>query len=69
MDRGIRIAALFLAAGLLVELFTLNSIRPPAFLIFVGIGGALFAVGIGLYLITLLRGLIPSHVPDKRETP
>lgn len=65
MDRGIRIAALFLVAGLLVELFTLNSIRPPAFLIFVGVGGVLFVIGIGLYLITLLRGL----VPNQRETP
>ena len=65
MDRGIRISASFLVAGLLVELFTLNSIRPPAFLIFAGLGGVLFVVGIGLYLLTLLRGL----APNKRETP
>jgi hypothetical protein len=59
MERGVRIAAILLAAGLLVELLTLNSARPTAFLVFVGVGGLLIAAGIGLYLITLLRGLVP----------
>jgi hypothetical protein len=65
MDRSIRIAALLLATGFLVELFTLNSARPTAFLVFVGIGGLLIAAGVVLYLITLLRGLAPK----KQETP
>ncbi len=65
MERSIRIAAILLVAGLLVELFTLNSARPTAFLMFVGVGGLLMAAGIGLYLITLLRGLVPR----KQETP
>jgi hypothetical protein len=65
MERSIRIAAVLLVAGLLVELFTLNSARPTAFLVFVGVGGLLIAAGIVLYLITLLRGLVPK----KQETP
>jgi hypothetical protein len=65
MERSIRVAAVLLVAGLLVELFTLNSARPTAFLLFVGVGGLLLAAGIVLYLVTLLRGLAPK----KQETP
>jgi hypothetical protein len=65
MERSLRIAAILLVAGLLVELFTLNSARPTAFLVFVGVGGLLIAAGIVLYLITLLRGLVPK----KEATP
>jgi hypothetical protein len=65
MERSLRIAAILLVAGLLVELFTLNSARPTAFLVFVGVGGLLIAAGILLYLITLLRGLVPK----KEATP
>jgi hypothetical protein len=65
MERSIRISATLVVAGLLVELFTLFSAHPTAFLIFVGLGGLSIAAGIVLYLITLLRGLVPR----KRETP
>jgi hypothetical protein len=63
MERSLRISAILLVAGLLVELLTLFSARPTAFLFFVGIGGLFMAAGIGLYLVTLLRGLVPG----KRE--
>jgi hypothetical protein len=59
MDRSLRIAALCIFAGLLIELFTLFSARPPAFLVFVGFGGLLIAAGVVLYLLTLLRWLVP----------
>jgi uncharacterized membrane protein YczE len=65
MERSIRISAILLVAGLLVELFTLHSARPTAFLVFAGVGGLLIAAGVALYLLTLLRGLVPK----KRETP
>jgi hypothetical protein len=59
MERGLRISATLIAAGLLVELFTLFSARPTAFLLFVGLGGLLIAAGIVLYLFALLRDLVP----------
>ena len=65
MERGLRFSAILIVAGLLVEILTLHSARPIAFLVFVGVGGLLIAAGIGLYLITLLRGLGPK----KQETP
>jgi hypothetical protein len=61
IERRLRISALCLAAGLLVELFTLFSARPTAFLLFVGLGGLLIAAGIVLYLLTLLRWLVPRR--------
>ncbi|MEK6374901.1 MAG: hypothetical protein AABO58_19675 [Acidobacteriota bacterium] len=61
IERRLRISALCLAAGLLVELFTLFSARPTAFLLFVGLGGLLIAAGIVLYLWTLLRWLVPRR--------
>lgn len=60
IERRLRISALCVVAGLLVELFTLFSARPTAFLIFVGLGGLLIAAGIVLYLLTLLRWLVPT---------
>jgi hypothetical protein len=69
MDRSIRISAALLVAGLLVELFTLHSARPTAFLVFVGVGGLLIAAGIGIYLVALLRGLVMKNVSKKEETP
>jgi uncharacterized membrane protein YczE len=70
MERSIRISAILVVLGLLVELFTLNSARPTAFLVFVGIGGLLLAAGIGLYLVTLLRGLVPrKQAAGAKELP
>ncbi|MCU1227182.1 MAG: hypothetical protein JWO97_66 [Acidobacteria bacterium] len=65
MERGLRFSAIFISAGLLVELFTLFSARPTAFILFVGLGGLLIAAGIVLYLFTLLRDLVPR----KEGTP
>lgn len=65
MERGIRLSAVLVVAGLLVELLTLSSARPTAFLVFVGLGGLLIAAGIAVYLLSLLRGLVPR----KKETP
>jgi hypothetical protein len=62
MERRLRIAALLLLAGLAVELATLFSAHPTAFLVFAGAGGLLLAAGIGLYLLTLLQSLVLKKV-------
>jgi uncharacterized membrane protein YczE len=64
MERRLRIAAILLLAGLLVELATLFSPHPTAFLVFAGVGGLLLAAGIGLYLVTLLQSLVVKKVPQ-----
>lgn len=59
MERRLQISAVVLIVGLIVELVTLFSARPTAFLIFAGIGGLFVAGGVGLYLLTLLQWLVP----------
>jgi hypothetical protein len=59
IERRLRISAAFLVAGLLVELGTLFSARPFIFLVYVGFGVLLIAIGVLLYLWTLLQSLVP----------
>jgi len=54
IERRIRQAGILLIAGLLVELVTLRWSRPTAFLFFLLLGGALMAVGIVIYLFSLV---------------
>ncbi len=54
IERRIRLAGILLIAGLLVELVTLRWSRPTAFLLFLLLGGLLMALGIGVYLISLV---------------
>jgi predicted membrane channel-forming protein YqfA (hemolysin III family) len=54
VQKRIRIAGIFIIAGLLVELITLRWSHPTAFLFFLLFGGALMAVGIIIYLLSLL---------------
>ncbi len=54
IERRIRLAGILLIAGLLVELVTLRWAHPTAFLFFLLLGGALMAVGIGVYLLSLV---------------
>jgi len=49
-----RIAGVLLIAGLLVELATLHWSHPTAFLFFLIVGGALIALGIAIYLLSLV---------------
>ncbi|NDQ58372.1 MAG: hypothetical protein GZ088_14985 [Acidipila sp.] len=53
-QRRLRRSGILLILGLLVETFSLVWSRPVAFIVFVGIGGLLMAVGILLYLFSLL---------------
>jgi len=54
IERRIRLAGILLIAGLLVELVTLRWSHPTAFLFFLMLGGLLMALGIGVYLLSLV---------------
>jgi hypothetical protein len=54
IERRIRLAGILLIAGLLVELVTLRWSHPTAFLFFLLLGGAFMAVGIVVYLLSLV---------------
>jgi hypothetical protein len=54
IERQIRMAGILLIAGLVVELVTLRWSHPTAFLFFLLLGGALMALGICVYLLSLV---------------
>jgi len=54
IEMRIRVAGILLIAGLLVELVTLRWSHPTAFLFFLLLGGALMALGIAVYLLSLV---------------
>jgi hypothetical protein len=58
LERRLRISAVLVILGLLVELVSLTWRHPTAFLVFIGVGGLLMATGIlsFLYSIVSLRG-------------
>lgn len=54
--RRLRLAAILIALGLFVELFTLAWNNPIAFLVFLGLGGIFILAGIVIYLLSLVSG-------------
>jgi hypothetical protein len=54
IERRIRLAGILLIAGLLVELVTLRWSHPTAFLFFLLLGGVFMALGIVIYLLSLI---------------
>jgi hypothetical protein len=54
IERRIRLAGMLLIAGLLVELVTLRWSHPTAFRFLLLLGGALMALGIAVYLLSLV---------------
>jgi hypothetical protein len=54
LEKRIRLAGLLMIAGLLVELVTLHWSHPAAFLFFMFFGGSLMALGIVIYLLSLV---------------
>ena len=54
IERRIRVAGIFLIAGMLVELVTLRWSHPTAFLFFLLLGGSLMMLGIVVYLLSLV---------------
>jgi hypothetical protein len=58
MERRLRLSGILIALGLLVEALSLVRIHPLAFLGFMFVGGGFFAVGIVVYLYSLVS--LPS---------
>lgn len=54
LERRIRFSGILVIAGLLIELVTLNWAHPTAFIFFLIFGGGLVALGIGVYLLSLV---------------
>jgi hypothetical protein len=54
LDRKLQLSGIILICGLVVEALCLLGHGPIAFIIFAGLGGVLFAVGILLYLYSLV---------------
>ena len=54
MTARLRLAGVLIFCGLLIEAFTLTWNNPIAFLVFLGIGGLLMALGILFYLLSLV---------------
>ncbi len=53
-DRKLQLSGIILILGLVVEALCLLGHGPIAFMLFLGLGGVLFAVGIHLYLYSLV---------------
>jgi hypothetical protein len=54
MERRLRIAGVFVLLGVLVELVALRWIHPAAFLVFAFVGIPIAAVGMAIYLYSLV---------------
>jgi len=63
IERRLQIAGTLLILGLLTEAVCLLWARPLSFLTFISIGGALLALGVAMYLLSLLPTKNPSP-PD-----
>lgn len=59
-DRKLQLSGVLLILGLVVEALCLLGHGPIAFMVFAGLGGALFAVGILLYLYSLVSAKAES---------
>ncbi|MGB2899752.1 MAG: hypothetical protein WBB89_10835 [Candidatus Acidiferrum sp.] len=53
LERKLQLSGIILILGLVIESLCLLGHGPIAFILFVGLGGILFAVGISLYLYSL----------------
>lgn len=54
LEKRLRLSGILIIMGLVVELVTLRWSHPTAFLFFAGLGGSLIALGILLYLLSLV---------------
>ena len=62
LEPRLQLSGIILILGLLVESLCLLGHGPIAFMLFVGLGGVLFAVGIFLYLYSLVGAKVePSE--------
>ena len=54
LEQRLRISGILIILGLVVELISLRSYHPTAFLVFVIVGGMLMAAGMFFYLFSLV---------------
>ena len=54
LEKRLRIAGILILAGLIVELITLKWSHPTAFLFFLLLGGSLMAIGMLIYLYSIV---------------
>ena len=66
MNRRLRISALLIMIGLIIELFSLTWTHPLSFLIFMFLGGLLIVAGIVFYLISLT--VAPQLLEKEKES-
>ena len=66
IEGGIRLAALLVLAGLVLEAITLNILHPLSFVAFAVFGVLAIGVGILVFLLTLLRAGEPED-PGRTE--
>ena len=62
MSRRLRVSGVLMIVGLLVEALCLVWSRPIAFVVLVGVGGALIGVGVLVFLYSLVSGA--AHTAD-----
>ncbi len=53
-EKRLRIAGLFVALGLLIQMLSLLPIHPLAFIVFVGIGAPIMVAGVIFFLLSLV---------------
>jgi polyferredoxin len=68
VERRLRIAAVLIIIGLLIELFTLYWAHPTAFVVFMFVGGLFLIAGVLTYLFTLLVFLQHENPADVSAT-
>ena len=68
MEAKIRRAGLIVAFGLFLQLLTLLPLHPLAFIAFVGIGVPVMAVGVILFLFSLVSDVKPTIQPAAGQT-
>jgi hypothetical protein len=71
IEKRLRLAALLVAAGLTVQLLSLLPIHPLAFIVFVGVGAPIMALGVIVFLWSLAshQTVETSPLPDRITEP
>jgi hypothetical protein len=60
IEQKLRRASLIIAAGLLLQFLSLLRLHPLAFIAFVGLGVPIMAIGVVLFLLSLVSNSEPS---------
>ena len=63
VEKRLKLAASLVAAGLLIQLGSLLPVHPLAFIVFVGIGAPVMAVGVIVFLWSLISAPHADHSP------